>query len=117
MNTKQPKNIDDYIKGFPKTTQAILKKVRATIKASAPKADEAIKYQMPTFVLNSKNLVHFAGYKNHIGFYPIPSGITAFKKELSKYKMGKGSVQFPIDEPIPYALIKKIVQYRVKESK
>lgn len=85
------------------------------IKKSAPEAEEKISYQIPTFYLNG-NLIHFAGYKNHIGFYPTSSGIKAFKKELSKYKNSKGSVQFPLDEKLPLALIKKIVKYRVKEN-
>ena len=90
--------------------------MRQTIKEAARDAVEAISYQMPTFKLNGKNLVHFAAFKNHIGFYPIPSGIEAFKKELSPYKQGKGSVQFPIDEPVPYGLVKKVVMFRVKEN-
>ena len=113
---KQFKTIDEYIEAFPVNVQHILEKMRKTIKQTAPEAVEAISYQMPTFKLNGKNLVHFAAYKNHIGFYPIPSGIEAFKQELSPYKQGKGSVQFPIDKPIPYALVEKIVKYRVKEN-
>ncbi|MGI0029855.1 MAG: iron chaperone [Nitrososphaera sp.] len=108
--------MDEYIKTFPKDVQGILEKMRQTIRKVAPEATEAISYQMPTFKLNGKNLVHFAAFKNHIGFYPIPSGIEAFKKELSPYKQGKGSVQFPIDRPIPYDLVKKIVIFRVKEN-
>lgn len=110
-----PATIDEYISGFPEEIQAILQKIRATVKKAAPKAEEAIKYAMPTFVLNG-NLVHFAAFKNHIGFYPTPSGIEEFKKDLAKYASAKGSAQFPLDEPIPYALITKIVKYRVKES-
>ena len=90
--------------------------MRQTIRKAAPQAVEAISYQMPTFKLNSKSLVYFAGYKNHIGFYPVPSGIKAFKKELSQYETGKGSVQFPIDKPVPHDLVKKIVIFRVKEN-
>jgi uncharacterized protein YdhG (YjbR/CyaY superfamily) len=112
---KQFGTIDQYIKTFPKDVQSILEKMRQTIRKAAPDAAEAISYQMPTFKLNGKNLVYFAAYKNHIGFYPIPSGIEAFKKELSPYKQGKGSVQFPIDKPIPYDLVKKIVIFRTKE--
>jgi uncharacterized protein YdhG (YjbR/CyaY superfamily) len=112
----QFRTIDEYIKTFPNDVQSILEKMRQTIKKAAPEAVEAISYQMPTFKLNGKNLVHFAAFKNHIGFYPIPSGIEAFKKELSSYKQGKGSVQFPIDKPIPYDLVEKIVNYRVKEN-
>ncbi|MGE5798126.1 MAG: iron chaperone [Ignavibacteria bacterium] len=107
--------IDEYIKTFPEDVQKILQKIRETIKEAAPGAEEAISYQMPTFKLNG-NLVHFAGYKNHIGFYPTPSGTEAFKKEIAVYRAGKGSVQFPIDKPIPISLIKKIVKFRVKES-
>jgi uncharacterized protein YdhG (YjbR/CyaY superfamily) len=113
---KKPfKTIDEYIKTFPEDVQNILKKMRATIREAAPDAEEAISYQIPTFRLNG-NLVHFAAYKNHIGFYPAPSGIEAFKKELSPYKGAKGSVQFPIDKPVPYDLVKKIVLFRVKEN-
>jgi uncharacterized protein YdhG (YjbR/CyaY superfamily) len=107
--------IDEYIKTFPDNVQAILQKVRQAIKETAPDAEETISYQMPTFKMNG-NLVHFAGYKNHIGLYPTPSGTEAFKKELSAYKSGKGSIQFPLDEPIPFSLIKKIVKFRVKEN-
>jgi uncharacterized protein YdhG (YjbR/CyaY superfamily) len=108
--------IDEYIARFPKNVQAILHTLRSTINRAAPNASETIKYGIPTFVLNG-NLVHFGGYKNHIGFYPAPSGIEMFKKELSKYKSAKGSVQFPIDEPLPFDLISKIVSYRVKENR
>jgi uncharacterized protein YdhG (YjbR/CyaY superfamily) len=89
--------------------------IRRTIREAAPDAQEAISYQMPTFKLNG-NLVHFAAFKNHIGFYPMPSGTEAFKKEISIYKSGKGSIQFPLDKPMPLSLIKKIVKYRVKEN-
>ena len=111
-----PKNIDEYIAGFPRDVQKLLKQIRTTIKKVAPDAEEAIKYQVPTFVLN-ENLVHFAAFKNHIGFYPTPSGIAAFKDELSRYESAKGSVQFPIDEPMPLSLIGKIVKFRVKEAR
>jgi uncharacterized protein YdhG (YjbR/CyaY superfamily) len=114
-NKTAPTSIDEYIANFPKDIQVILKKVRATIKKAAPKAEEAIKYQMPTFVLEG-NLVHFAAFKSHIGFYPVPSGIEKFKKELSVYKGAKGSVQFPLDQPIPYELIGKITKFRVQEN-
>ena len=107
--------IDEYIKTFPKDIQKILEAVRKTIKKSAPDAEETISYQIPTFKLNG-NLVHFAAFKNHIGFYPTPSGQKAFQKELSVYKSGKGSVQFPIGKPIPFTLIKRIVKHRVKEN-
>jgi uncharacterized protein YdhG (YjbR/CyaY superfamily) len=115
-NEKQFKTIDAYIKIFPEDVQSILERMRQTIQRAAPEAVAAISYQMPTFKLNGKNLVHFAGYKNHIGFYPVPSGIRAFKKELSQYKQGKGSVQFPLDKPVPYDLVKKIVIFRAKEN-
>lgn len=109
-------NIDEYILGFPKETQLILQKIRTTIKKIIPKGEETISYAIPTFKLNGKNLVHFAAFKNHIGFYATPSGHAEFKEELSKYKQGKGSVQFPFDQPIPYDLIKRIVKFRVKEQ-
>jgi uncharacterized protein YdhG (YjbR/CyaY superfamily) len=111
-----PQDVDEYIARFPKDTQLLLKNVRAAIRKAAPEAEETISYQMPTFKLNGKNLVHFAAYKNHIGFYPTPSGIEAFKKELSVYDGAKGSVQFPIDQPMPLDLITKIVKFRVKEN-
>lgn len=108
-------DIDTYIAEFPEDVQALLQEVRDTIHKAAPEATEAIKYAIPTFVLKG-NLVHFAAFKNHIGFYPAPTGIKAFEKELSVYKQGKGSVQFPLDQPMPLALIKKIVEYRVKQN-
>jgi len=108
-------NIDEYIGNFPQEIQILLEQIRATIKQAAPESEEAIKYAMPTFVLNG-NLVHFAAFKNHIGFYPVPSGIEAFKKELSVYKGAKGSVQFPIDKPMPLKLISEIVKFRVNEN-
>lgn len=112
---KRFKTMDEYIKTFPEDVQGILEKMRQTIGKAAPEATEAISYQMPTFKLNGKNLVHFAAWKNHIGFYPTPSGTEAFKKELSRYKGAKGSVQFPLEEPIPYDLVKKVVMFRMKE--
>jgi uncharacterized protein YdhG (YjbR/CyaY superfamily) len=108
-------SIDAYIAGFPKNVQAILRKIRTTVRKAAPEAEEAIRYQIPTFILNG-NLVHFAAFRNHIGFYPGPSGIAKFKKELSKYEGAKGTVRFPLDEPIPYALIGDIVKFRVEEN-
>ena len=110
-----PANIDDYIASFPQEVQVILEKLRQTIRQAAPDATEKISYQMPTFYLNG-NLVHFAAYKNHIGFYPAPSGIGAFEAELSEYKTSKGAIQFPIDKPLPLALVKKIVAFRVDEN-
>jgi uncharacterized protein YdhG (YjbR/CyaY superfamily) len=107
--------MDAYIASFPKDAQPILEKIRETIRSAAPGATEAISYQIPTFKLNGSNLVHFAAWKDHIGFYAMPSGNAAFEKELSKYKAAKGSVQFPLDEPIPYDLVTKIAKFRVKE--
>jgi uncharacterized protein YdhG (YjbR/CyaY superfamily) len=109
------KTIDQYIETFPEDIQDILQKIRQTIQRAAAEATEAISYQMPTFKLNG-NLVHFAAFKNHIGFYPIPSGIEAFKDELLPYIAGKGSIRFPLDKPIPYDLVKRIVEFRVKEN-
>ena len=109
------RSIDEYIATFPEDIQALLQAVRATIKASAPEAEERISYQMPTFVLNG-NLVHFAALKNNIGFYPTSSGIEAFKDELAMYEGTKGSVKFPISQPLPMELISKIVQFRVTEN-
>ena len=112
---KLPQTIDDYIHSFPSDIQKILQKVRKTIRKAAPEAVETINYQMPTFKLNGKNLVHFAAWKSHIGFYATPSGNIAFQKELAKYKTGKGSIQFPLDQEIPYELIREIVTFRVQE--
>lgn len=108
-------DIDRYIAGFPEDIQALLEQVRATIRKAAPDAEETIAYGIPTFKL-AGNLVHFAAFKQHIGFYPAPSGLEAFKKELSGYKGAKGSVQFPLSEPLPLELISKIVAFRVKEN-
>lgn len=108
------RNIDEYIAAFPTDVQEILEQIRTTIREAAPEAEEAIKYRIPTFVLN-ENLVHFAAFKNHVGFYPTRSGIEKFKDELSSYEGAKGSVRFPIDKPMPLRLIKKIVAFRVKE--
>ncbi|MCM3767604.1 iron chaperone [Neobacillus niacini] len=113
--TNIPKSIDEYILQYPEEVQEILKTIRKVIKESAPNAMEKISYGMPTFVLH-QNLVHFAAYKNHIGFYPTSSGITAFKQELTGYKTSKGAVQFPIGKPIPYELIGQIVKFRVAEN-
>lgn len=113
MQNKNANSIDEYIATFPKDIQDILQLIRKTIRKVTPEAEEAIKYAIPTFVLNGKNLVHFAAFKNHIGFYPTPAGIASFEKELSKYKQGKGSVQFPLDQPMPLKLITEIVRYNV----
>ena len=115
MVSTQAKNIDEYISGFPADVRKMLKDMRATIKKAAPKAEEAIKYAMPTFVLHG-NLVHFAAFKNHIGFYPAPPGIEAFKKELAGYESSKGAIRFPLDQPLPLTLIAKIVKFRVKDN-
>ena len=111
-----PSNIDEYIASFPRDVQAVLNEIRKTIRKAAPDADEALKYRIPTFVLH-ENLVHFAAFKNHIGFYPTPSGVEAFKQELSRYEGAKGSVQFPIDKPMPLKLIDRIVKFRAKEAR
>lgn len=110
-----PKDIDEYIAGFPEEVQELLTKVRMTIREAAPDAEEAIKYQIPTFTLNG-NLVHFAAFKNHIGFYPTPNGIEEFKEALSPYASAKGSARFPFDKPIPLDLIREIVKFRVQQS-
>jgi uncharacterized protein YdhG (YjbR/CyaY superfamily) len=109
------KTIDEYIETFPEDVQSILQKVRKTIRKAAPDAEETISYQIPTFKLNG-NLVHFAAFSDHISFFPTSSPREAFKKELSKYKGGKGTIQFPMDEPIPYDLVKRIVIFRRKEN-
>ncbi|MEQ8302693.1 MAG: DUF1801 domain-containing protein [Cyclobacteriaceae bacterium] len=114
MHPQKSKNIDHYIAGFPKDIQTILSQIRETIRKAAPKAEEKISYGIPTFAQNG-NLVHFAAFKNHIGFYATPTGHKAFSSELSKYKQGKGSVQFPLDQPMPLALISRIVKFRVDE--
>ncbi|MCY1222183.1 hypothetical protein D3C87_58850 [compost metagenome] len=113
--TAKHNTIDEYISDFSIEVQEILEKVRATIQKAAPEATEAIKYAIPTFVLNG-NLVHFAAFKNHIGFYPAPEGMEEFDKEFSAYKKGKGSVQFPLDQPIPLELIAKITAFRAKQN-
>jgi len=111
----KPDNIDEYIAAFPQNIQERLQAIRAIVREAAPDAEEIIKYQMPTFMLKG-NLVHFAAFKNHIGFYPTPTGIEAFQKELSVYKGAKGSIQFPLDQPLPLELIGKIVHFRVAEN-
>lgn len=114
-NKNTARTIDAYIAGFPTVIQEILEKMRETIKKAAPGAVETISYQMPTFALHG-NLVHFAAHKNHIGFYPAPSGIVAFKEDLKGFKSSKGAVQFPIDKPLPVELIFEIVKFRVIEN-
>lgn len=117
MRTKQtsPKDIDEYIAGFPSEVQDILEKIRMTIRKAAPGAEEKISYQIPTFNLGGSYLVYFGAYKKHIGLYPAPRGIARFKKELSVYEGGKGTVRFPLDKPIPFELIRRIVKFRVME--
>ena len=116
MLSSKLKSIDEYISGLPDDIRKILEEVRVTIRKAAPEAEEAIRYDIPTFILNG-NLVHFAAFKNHIGFYATPSGNEAFAKELSAYKGGKGSVQFPLDQPMPHKLISRIVKLRVGENR
>lgn len=114
--SEKPTTIDAYIAGFPKETQEILELVRATIKKAAPGAEEKISYAIPTYTLQKEYLVYFAAFKNHIGFYPTPVGMEEFKEDLSPYKQGKGSVQFPMDQPMPLDLITKIVKYRIQKN-
>ena len=113
--TEKINSVDEYIKSFPKPTQKYLKEIRATIKKEAPDAEEVISYSMPAFKYHGM-LVYYAAYEHHIGFYALPSGNAAFKKELANYKMGKGSIQFPLDKAMPLDLIKQIVHFRVKEN-
>jgi uncharacterized protein YdhG (YjbR/CyaY superfamily) len=108
--------VDEYIAGFPPETRKLLEEMRALIRSLAPEASETISYGIPTFDLNGKHLVHFAGFKNHVGLYPTPSGIETFKNDLEPYKAGKGSAQFPLDQPLPTDLIRRIVEFRVQES-
>ena len=115
MKTKPANNIDEYIEGFPHDVQKLLKQMRTTIRKAAPEAEETINYAVPTFKLNG-NLVHFAAFKKHIGFYPAPAGIEAFKQEVAPFEAGKGSLQFPFDQPLPLELITKIVKFRVKQN-
>ena len=114
--TIKNETIDAYISSYDEVVQPILKELRRVIKQEAPDATEKISYQMPTFYLNG-NLVHFAVQKNHIGFYPAPSGVAAFKEELTEYKTSKGAIQFPLTKPIPYELVRRIVRFRVEEAR
>ena len=118
MKTKQtaPETIDKYVAGFPKDVQEILEKIRMTIRKAAPDAEETISYEIPTFTLKGKYLIYFAAYKNHIGVYPVPAGYAKLNEELSVYRTGKGTLQFPLHKPIPFDLITKIVKLRVKEN-
>lgn len=109
-------NIDEYIAGFPPDTRTALEQVRATIRKVAPEAEETISYAMPAFRLHKQVLVYFAGYQHHIGFYALPSGTAALQEEFSRYKMGKGSIQFPLKDPMPLDLIARIVEFRVNET-
>ncbi len=115
MITSKAANIDGYIAGFPEHTQHLLQQIRATIKQSAPDAEEMISYAIPTFKLKGRPLIYFAGYKNHVAVYPVPRENEAFQKELSAYKGGKGTVQFPLGKPLPLKLITKILKFRMKE--
>ena len=114
INQAVPQNINEYIAGFPTDVQKTLQKIRMTIRKAAPEAEETIKYSMPTFTLKA-NLVHFAAYKKHIGFYPVPRGVEPFKTELAAYAGEKSTARFPLDKPIPYDLITRIVKFRVKQ--
>jgi len=118
MEKKQPaiQTIDEYIAGFPKDVQEILEKLRMTIKKAAPEAEEGISYKMPTFYLKGQYLIYFAAYKKHIGLYPVPSGDAEFNQEISQYQSGKGTLQFPLDKPIPYKLIRQIVKARARDN-
>jgi uncharacterized protein YdhG (YjbR/CyaY superfamily) len=116
MKSKTASSVTEYIAAFPKEVQPLLNQIRKTIKAAAPTAEEGISYGMPGYKYNGKPLVYFGGYTNHIGFYATPTGHVAFKKELAKYKHGKGSVQFPVTEKLPLDLITRIVQFRIKEN-
>jgi len=115
MRAKKAKDIDEYIADFPVDVQLLLQKVRAAIRRAAPKAEEAIKYQMPTFVLNG-NLIHFAGYKNHIGVYPGSRPVEEFKDELTRYETSKGTIRLPLDKPVPSGLITKITKFCVQRN-
>lgn len=117
MQEKKPATIDEYIAKFPKETQEVLDKIRKTIQQLVPDVEETISYAIPTFKQYGVNLIHFGGFKNHIGFYATPTGHEKFKEELSNYKQGRGSVQFPLNKPIPYDLIERIVNFRVIENK
>ena len=116
MKAAKPNTIDDYISMFPEQTQELLQQVRNTIKKAAPGSGEKISYGIPTVTMNDNYLIYFAGYKYHISVYPAPRGVEAFKEELSRYKGGKGTVQFPLDKPIPFNLISRITKFRLKEN-
>jgi uncharacterized protein YdhG (YjbR/CyaY superfamily) len=116
-NRSTAKSIDEYIAEFPREVQTVLEEVRAVIRGAAPEAEETISYAIPTFDLNGRHLVHFAGYKKHIGFYPVPGGVDeAFKEEMEPYKRGRGTLQFPLGRPMPLDLVRRIVEFRVQEE-
>lgn len=117
MSPKPANEVDKYISSFPAEVQEKLQTLRKTILAEIPDAEEKIGYGIPTYKLNGKNIVHFGGFKNHVGFYPTPSGLSTFAGELEKYKVSKGTAQFPHDKPLPLSLVKKIVKFRIKEEK
>ena len=116
MATSKPTSIDDYNAGFPKETQTVLNQVREAIKNAVPEAEETISYAIPAFIVNKTYLVYFAGYKHHISLYPAPKGSETFEKEIAGYRSGKGTIQFPIEKPLPLALVTKIVRYNLKEN-
>jgi uncharacterized protein YdhG (YjbR/CyaY superfamily) len=115
MDTGKASGIDGYIAGFPKDIRKVLQQIRTTVQKAAPRAEETIKYNMPTFTYKG-NLVYFAAFKNHIGFYSVPTGNKAFEKDFSAYKTGKGSIQFPLDKPMPLGLITRIVKFRIRKN-
>jgi uncharacterized protein YdhG (YjbR/CyaY superfamily) len=119
MKTKRatPRNIDEYIAGYPGDVQQRLEKIRETIRKAMPRAEETISYQIPCFTLNGKYVIYFAAFKNHISVYPAPRGYDEFKKELASYEGGKGTVQFPLDKPVPFGLITRIVKFRIAQSR
>ena len=115
MAIRTPHTIDEYIGAFAPEVQDLLNEIRQTVKQAAPDADETIKYGMPTFVLNG-SLAYFAVFKNHIGFYPVPTGVKEFEKDMAVYKTGRGSIQFPLNKPMPLHLITRMVQYRAAKN-
>ena len=116
MANIKPRSIDEYIAGFPERTRELLEKVRSTIRKAAPKAEETISYAIPCFNLNGNYLVYFAGYKKHISVYPAKKGDAAYEKAVARYRTGKGTYQFPLDKPIPYTLITKIVKFNIRSN-
>jgi uncharacterized protein YdhG (YjbR/CyaY superfamily) len=117
MSVNKPKDIDEYISGFPVEIQKVLEQIRATVRKSVPEAEEVVSYDMPTFRVKNGYLVHFAAFKKHIGLYPAPTGNEAFEKEFAGYKTGKGSIQFPLDKPMPIELIAKILHYNLEKNR